>query len=329
MRLAGPREALWHAIIRQNHGASHFVVGRDHAAPGARRDGAPYYPPHAAHELLERHAGELDVSVLPFGELVYVPERDAFVALSEVPDGVRTRSISGAEQRRRLAAGEALPSWFTPPEVAAELRRRYPPRAEQGFTVLFTGLSGAGKSTVANVLQVKLLELGGRMVTLLDGDLVRHHLSSELGFSREHRDLNVRRVGFVAAQITRNRGIALCAMIAPYEAPRREVRQMIEAAGGFVLVHVATGIDVCEQRDRKGLYAKARAGLIPEFTGVSDPYEVPTDADLVIDTAEESAEQAADRILRHLIHEGYLADAGEVGPEGRAIDGGNAGRNSG
>jgi len=309
MRMAGPREALWHAIIRQNHGASHFVVGRDHAGPPARPDGVPFYPPYAAQELLARHAEELDIALLTSGELAYAPELDAFVAAGEVPAGTRVLAISGSEQRRRLAAGEDLPSWFTVPEVAAELRRRYPPRSRQGFTVFLTGLSGAGKSTVANVLRIKLLELGGRPVTLLDGDLVRRHLSSELGFSRDHRDLNVRRVGFVASEITRNGGAALCALIAPYQGPRQEVREMVESAGGFVLVHVATGIEVCEQRDRKGLYARARAGLLPEFTGVSDPYEVPADAELVIDTAEESAEQAADRIIAHLRAEGYLGGA--------------------
>jgi len=309
MRMAGPREALWHAIIRQNHGATHFIVGRDHAGPKARPDGTPFYDPYASQKLLARHADELDIVPMSFGELVYSPDRDEFVPAAELPEGAAAWLISGSEQRRRLAAGEELPAWFTPPEIAAELRRRFPPRAEQGFTVFLTGLSGAGKSTVANVLRVKLLARGGRPVTLLDGDVVRRHLSSELGFSREHRDINVRRVGFVASEITRNGGVALCAMIAPFQEPRQEVRQMVEAVGGFVLVHVATGIDVCEQRDRKGLYARARAGKLAGFTGVSDPYEVPTDADIVLDTAEESAEGAADRILRHLTDQGYLGHA--------------------
>jgi len=306
MRMGGPREALWHAIIRQNYGATHFIVGRDHAGPASRADGSPFYAPYAAQELLARHVKELDIVPLAYGELVYSPDQDAFLPAAEVPEGGESWSISGSEQRRRLVTGEDLPEWFTPPEIAAELRRRYPPRQRQGFTILFTGLSGAGKSTVANVLRIKLLEHGGRQVTLLDGDVVRHHLSSELGFSREHRDLNVRRVGFVASEITRNGGAALCALIAPFSEPRREVRQMVEAVGGFVLVHVATGIDVCEQRDRKGLYAKARAGNLPGFTGVSDPYEVPDDAEIVVDTAEESAGEAADRILAHLTEQGYF-----------------------
>jgi sulfate adenylyltransferase len=308
MRLAGPREALWHAIIRQNYGASHFAVGRDHAGAPAPSGRAPWYEPYAAQELLAEHAGELEIQIVPSGELVYSPSREEFVEAGEVPPGSGpVWSISGTEQRRRLATGDTLPSWFTLPEVERELRRAYPPRARQGFAVLLTGLSGAGKSTVANILRVRLLELGGRPVTLLDGDLVRHHLSSELGFSREHRDLNVRRVGFVASEITKNGGIALCAMIAPYDAPRREVRQMVGEQGGFLLVHVSTSVDVCEQRDRKGLYAKARAGLLPGFTGVSDPYEEPADADLSLDTGVYTAEAAAELIVERLRADGYLA----------------------
>jgi sulfate adenylyltransferase len=308
MRMAGPREALWHAIIRQNHGASHFVVGRDHAGPGVRADGTPFYPPYAAHVLLTKHRRELDIVPVPYVELVYAPDGGEFLPADEVPEDQPVLAISGSELRRLLAAGDPLPEWFTPPEVAGELRRRYPPRSKQGFTVFFTGLSGAGKSTIASVLRIKLLEQGDRQVTLLDGDLVRHHLSSELGFSREHRNLNVRRVGFVASQITRNGGVALCALIAPFAGPRQEVREMVQAAGGFVLVHVATGLDVCEQRDRKGLYAKARAGSLPGFTGISDPYEIPTDAEIVIDTAGTSAVGAADRVMAYLTEQGYLGD---------------------
>ncbi|MCW2505284.1 MAG: sat cysC [Actinomycetia bacterium] len=305
MRMAGPREAVLHAIVRQNYGCTHFAVGRDHAGAGG------YYAPYAAQHLLASVAGELDIEILPFGELVYSPGRDQYVPAGELgPGDGPAWSISGTEQRRRLANGDPLPAWFTLPEVAAELRRAYPPRSEQGFTILLTGLSGAGKSTVANVLKIKLLEFGGRKVTLLDGDLVRHHLSSELGFSREHRDLNVRRVGFVASEIAKNGGVAVCAMIAPYDAPRREVRRMATDSGGFLLVHVSTGVDVCEQRDRKGLYAKARAGLLPGFTGISDPYETPEDADLSIDTGEHSAEAAADLIVARLRADGYLTGRG-------------------
>ena len=306
MRMGGPREALWHAIIRRNHGCTHLIVGRDHAGPGPDSSGTPFYGPYDAQELLGRHSDEIGVAMVPFRNMVYVEDRDAYFPDDEVPEGGRVLSISGTELRERLAEGRDIPEWFTFPEVAVELRRSYPPRVEQGFTVFFTGLSGSGKSTIANALQVKLLEMGGRPVTLLDGDLVRKHLSSELGFSKEHRDINIRRIGYVASEITRNGGIALCAPIAPYDAVRQEVRSMIAPVGGFVLVHVATPLDVCEQRDRKGLYAKARAGEIKEFTGISDPYEEPADAEVVIDTVNVSPDEAAQQIILHVEHEGYI-----------------------
>jgi sulfate adenylyltransferase len=307
MRMAGPREAVWHAIIRKNHGCSHFIVGRDHAGPGIDARGRPFYDPYAARERLSAHEAELGVRMVPFRAMVYVEELDAYVPEDEVPAGGRALSLSGTELRRRLAEGREIPEWFTFPEVARELQRSHPPRDHQGFTVFMTGLSGAGKSTVANVLLVRLLEMGGRPVTMLDGDIVRKHLSSELGFSREHRDINIRRIGFVAAEITKNGGIAICAPIAPYDGVRKEVRAMIEPRGGFGLVHVATPLPVCEQRDRKGLYAKARAGLVKEFTGVSDPYEPPGDADVVLDTTDTSPEEAAQEILLHLERFGYIA----------------------
>ncbi len=306
MRMAGPREALQHAIIRKNYGCTHFIVGRDHAGPGKDLQGRPFYGPYDAQERLRAHEAELGVEMVPFQELVYVEDQDTYLPQDQVPAGARVLSISGTELRARLAEGRELPGWFTYPEVATELRRTHPARHHQGFTVFFSGLSGAGKSTIASVLLVKFMEMGGRPVTLLDGDIVRKHLSSELTFSKEHRDINIRRIGFVAAEITKNGGIAICAPIAPYDAVRREVRHMIESGGGFVLVHVATALDVCEERDRKGLYAKARAGLIPEFTGISDPYEVPADAELSIDTAEMTPEEAAQEILLYLEREGYV-----------------------
>ncbi|MDQ3932980.1 MAG: bifunctional sulfate adenylyltransferase/adenylylsulfate kinase [Actinomycetota bacterium] len=305
MRMGGPREAVWHAIIRKNHGCTHFIVGRDHAGPKDAR-GASFYGPYDAQVLLRKHEDELGIEMVPFQQMVYVVERDAYFPVDEVPVGARALQISGTELRERLAAGREIPGWFTYPEVAEELRRTYPPRTRQGFTVFFSGLSGSGKSTIANVLLTKLLELGGRRVTLLDGDVVRKHLSSELGFSKEHRDLNVRRIGFVASEITRNGGIAICAPIAPYDATRKEVRGMVEGTGGgFVLVHVATPLAVCEERDRKGLYAKARAGLITGFTGIDDPYEEPADAEVAIDTSNASPEEAANHVLLHLEREGY------------------------
>jgi sulfate adenylyltransferase len=306
MRMAGPREALLHAIIRKNYGCTHFIVGRDHAGPGADRQGRPFYGPYDAQELLRAHQEELGVEMVPFQMVSYVEELDTYLPQDEIPAGARTLDISGTELRRRLQEGRELPAWFTYPEVAEELRRTHPPRHRQGFTVFFTGLSGAGKSTIASVLLVKLLETGGRPVTLLDGDVVRKNLSSELSFSKEHRDINIRRIGFVASEITKNGGIAICAPIAPYDSVRQEVRSTVEPGGGFVLVHVATPIEVCEERDRKGLYAKARAGLIKEFTGISDPYEDPTDADVVIDTTSLSPEEAAQEILLYLERQGYV-----------------------
>ena len=306
MRMGGPREAVWHAIIRKNYGCTHFIVGRDHAGPGKRRDGTPFYGPYEAQEVLGRYADEIGIGMVAFQMLVYVAERDEYFPEDQVPKGLKPLNISGTELRERLAAGAELPSWFTYPEVARELRRTHRPRLQQGFTVFFTGLSGAGKSTVANVLQVRLLERGGRSLSVLDGDLVRRNLSSELGFSREHRDLNIRRIGYVAAEITKAGGIAICAPIAPYDATRKQVRAMVEPNGGFVLVHLATSIDVCEARDRKGLYAKARAGIVKEFTGISDPYEEPDDAELVVDTAKVSPSEAADQILSYLEREGFL-----------------------
>ncbi|MCG6956310.1 MAG: bifunctional sulfate adenylyltransferase/adenylylsulfate kinase [Gemmatimonadetes bacterium] len=306
MRMGGPREAVWHAIIRKNHGCTHLIVGRDHAGPGSDSAGKPFYGAYEAQELLEKHQDELGISMVPFKLMVYAPEHDTYYPSDEVPDGVETVNISGTEQRRRLQLGIELPPWFTFSDVEAELRKSSPPRHKQGVTVFLTGLSGAGKSTIANALMVKFLEMGGRPVTLLDGDLVRKHLSSELGFSKEHRDINIRRIGFVASEITKNGGIAICAPIAPYDSVRREVRAMIEPGGGFILVHVATPLDVCEERDRKGLYAKARAGIIKEFTGISDPYEEPTDADIVMDTTDLTPEEEAHKIVLHLESEGYI-----------------------
>jgi len=306
MRMGGPREAVFHATIRKNYGCSHFIVGRDHAGPGSDSSGTPFYGPYDAQELLQKHEDELGVKMVPFRMMVYVEDLDAYYPEDEVPEGKRALNISGTELRQRLAEGTHIPEWFTFPEVAEELRRSYPPRKNQGFTVLFTGLSGSGKSTIANALISKFLEMGGRPVTLLDGDLVRKNLSSELGFSKEHRDINIRRIGYVASEITKNGGIAICAPIAPYDNVRKEVRAMIEPAGGFILVHVATSVEECERRDRKGLYAKARAGIIPEFTGVSDPYETPEDADVTIETESTTPEEAAQQILLHLEHEGYI-----------------------
>ncbi|MBV8476075.1 MAG: bifunctional sulfate adenylyltransferase/adenylylsulfate kinase [Acidobacteria bacterium] len=312
MRMGGPREAIWHAIIRKNHGVTHFIVGRDHAGPGKDENNKPFYGAYEAQELFRKYESELGVTMVPFNMMVYLEDHDKYVPDNEIPNGSRVLNISGTELRQRLNEGRDIPGWFTYPEVVHELRRSYPPRHRQGVTIFFTGLSGSGKSTIANVLLTKFLEVGGRPVTLLDGDLVRKHLSSELGFSKEHRDINIRRIGYVASEITKNGGIAICAPIAPYDAVRKQVRHMVEPYGGFVLVHVATPVEVCEQRDRKGLYAKARAGIIKEFTGISDPYEAPADAQVTIDTAELSPEEAAQEIILHLEQQGFIGVNGEA-----------------
>jgi len=320
MRMGGPREAVWHAIIRKNHGCSHFIVGRDHAGPGNDENGKPFYGPYEAQELLREHQQELGVTMVPFQMMLYLQDEDRYIPEDEVPPGARTLNISGTELRRRLNEGAEIPSWFTFPDVVRELQRNYPPRHRQGFTVFFTGLSGSGKSTIANVLRTKFLEMGGRPVTLLDGDIVRKHLSSELGFSKEHRDINIRRIGFVASEITKNGGIAICAPIAPYDSIRKEVRAMIQPLGGFILVHLSTSLEVCEGRDRKGLYAKARAGLVKEFTGISDPYEAPADAEVTIDTSELSPEEAAQEIFLHLERQGFIGANGLTDSSSGAAD---------
>lgn len=307
MRMAGPREAVWHTIIRKNYGCTHLIVGRDHAGPGKDSQGRAFYDPYAAQELLHKYEEELGMVMVPFQEMVYLEDQDEYVPLNKVTDGSRVLNLSGTELRRRLAEGGNIPQWFTYPEVAQEVRRTHPPRHHQGFSIFFTGLSGAGKSTIANVILVKLMEMGGRPVTLLDGDIVRKNLSSELGFSKEHRDINIRRIGYVASEISKNGGVAICAPIAPFESVRKEVRQMVETnGGGFVLVHIKTSLEVCEERDRKGLYAKARAGIIQQFTGISDPYESPEKAEVVIDTADRTPEEAAQEIILYLEKAGFV-----------------------
>ena len=306
MRMGGPREAMWHALIRKNYGCTHLIVGRDHAGPGKDSKGEDFYGPYDAQALLKEYADELDITMVPFQLMVYAENRAQYVPVDDTTDDDTVLNISGTELRRRLAEGLDIPEWFSFPDVVEELRRTHPPRHMQGFTVFFTGLSGSGKSTIANALMTKLMEIGGRPVSLLDGDIVRKNLSSELGFSKEHRDLNITRIGYVASEITKNRGIAICAPIAPYASTRRVVRDTISPVGGFLEIYVATSLEVCEARDRKGLYAKARAGIIKEFTGISDPYEVPENAEMVIDTVSISPDLAAHRILVKLEAMGFI-----------------------
>lgn len=308
MRMAGPREAVWHGLIRKNHGVTHFIVGRDHAGPGKNSEGKDFYGPYDAQDLFREHQDEMGIEMVPFKHMVYVQERAQYEPHDEIVDrdNVTILNISGTELRRRLAEGLDIPDWFSFPEVVEELRRTRPPRSNQGFTVFFTGLSGSGKSTIANALMVKLMELGGRPVTLLDGDVVRKHLSSELGFSKEHRDINIRRIGYVASEITKNGGIAICAPIAPYAATRRAVREMVEHYGAFVEVHVATSLEECERRDRKGLYKLAREGKLKEFTGISDPYEIPVAAELVVQTEAREVDTCAQSVLLKLENMGLI-----------------------
>ena len=307
MRMAGPREALWHGLIRKNHGCTHFIVGRDHAGPGKNSQGDDFYGPYEAQDLFRKHQDEIGIEMVDFKQMVFVQERAQYEPADEVRKGDTVLNISGTELRRRLREGLEIPEWFSFPEVVAELRRRYPPRARQGFTVFFTGYSGSGKSTIANALLIKLMEMGDRPVTLLDGDIVRKNLSSELGFSKEHRDLNIRRIGFVAAEITKNGGIAICAPIAPYAATRRAIREEIEAFGAFVEVHVATSIAECERRDRKGLYRLAREGKIKEFTGISDPYDIPDHPELRVETENVDVDNCAHQVLLKLESMGLIA----------------------
>ena len=306
MRMAGPREALWHAIIRRNHGLTHFIVGRDQAGPGKNSQGQDFYGPYDAQTLVAAHQAEIGIEMVDFKQMVYVQEKAQYYPVDEVPEGSTVLDISGTELRRRLREGLEIPDWFSFPQVVAELRRTSPARSRQGFTVFFTGLSGSGKSTIANALMVKLMEMGGRPVTLLDGDVVRKHLSSELGFSREHRDINIKRIGYVASEITKNGGIAICAPIAPYAATRRAVREMVEQYGAFIEVHVATAIEECERRDRKGLYKLAREGKIKEFTGISDPYEAPITPELRLDTESVEVDHCAHQVFLKLEQMGLI-----------------------
>ena len=300
MRMGGPREALWHAIIRKNFGCSHLIIGRDHAGPGVDSQGQPFYGEYEAQELLLRNEEEIGIKMVPFEMMVYSDDRAQYIPVSQINKDENILNISGTELRRRLQQGLDIPNWFTYPEVVEILRKSHPPRNKQGFTIFFTGLSGSGKSTIANALMVNLMEMVERPISLLDGDIVRKNLSSELGFSKEHRNLNVLRIGYVASEITKNGGIAICAPIAPYAQTRQEVRDLIEPLGGFIEVHVATSVAVCEKRDRKGLYAKARAGIIKEFTGISDPYEAPENAEVVIDTEVCKPAEAAQKIILKL-----------------------------
>lgn len=306
MRMAGPREALWHAIIRKNYGCTHFIVGRDHAGPGKDSNNNNFYDPYAAQEITKKFETELGIKIIPFQEMLYIKNKNKYKLANELNEDDQPLNISGTQLRQYLQTNSDIPEWFTYPDVVKELRKAYPPRSEQGFTVFFTGLSGAGKSTLANALMMKLMEITGRSITLLDGDIVRKNLSTELGFSRKHRDINVLRIGYVASEITKHRGIVICSLIAPYLETRNSIRNLVNEFGSFIEIYVNTPLEICELRDSKGLYSKAREGLIPAFTGISDPYEPPTNPELIINTAEHSCEAAVLQILNKLQQMGFI-----------------------
>jgi sulfate adenylyltransferase len=304
MRMGGPREALWHAIIRRNFGVTHFIVGRDHAGPGKDSTGKPFFGPYEAQELVKKYSSEIGVTMVPFKELVYLADRNEYVEADNIPEGASVLTISGTQVREQyLAKGKLLPEWFSRPETSGILSEVYPPRHQQGFCVWFTGLSGAGKTTISEILTSLLLERG-RQTTVLDGDVVRTHLSKGLGFSREDRDANILRIGFVAGEIARHRGAVICAAISPYQATRNEARKMV--GENFIEVFVDTPLEVCEQRDIKGMYAKARRGEITGFTGIDDPYEAPVQPELHLNTVNVTPEENAYRVIIFLEQQGLL-----------------------
>jgi sulfate adenylyltransferase len=307
MRMGGPREAIWHTVIRRNYGATHFIIGRDHAGPGNNSQNKPFYGEYDAQTLVLKYVDELKLKILTFQQVVFVPSLNKYLPEDELTPGMETKNISGTALRNCLMSGQTIPEWFSFPDVIRILQESYPPLHKQGFTVFFTGLSGSGKSTISNALLVKLTELiSDRSITLLDGDVVRNHLSTELGFSKEHRELNIKRIAYVASEITKARGVALTAAIAPYRGSREYARKLIAPAGGFIEIYVATSLEVCEQRDRKGLYQKARSGLIKGFTGIDDPYEPPSNPELTIDTGKTSVAEAVDQIVYLLREKGYV-----------------------
>ncbi|KAK4232329.1 hypothetical protein QBC38DRAFT_463803 [Podospora fimiseda] len=306
MRMGGPREAIWHAIIRKNHGATHFIVGRDHAGPGKNSKGVDFYGPYDAQHAVEKYRDELGIEVVPFQMMTYLPDTDDYAPVDEIPKGVRTLNISGTELRARLRSGREIPEWFSYPEVVKVLRESHPPRSQQGFTVFLTGYQNSGKDQIARALQVTLNQQGGRSVSMLLGETVRHELSSELGFSRDDRDKNIARIAFVASELTRSGAAVIAAPIAPFDAARKNAQKLVEKYGDFYLVHVATPLEYCEKTDKRGIYAKARAGEIKGFTGVDDPYEAPEKADLVVDASTQTVRSIVHQIVLLLEAKGLL-----------------------
>ncbi|GAP89914.1 putative sulfate adenylyltransferase [Rosellinia necatrix] len=306
MRMGGPREAIWHAIIRKNHGATHFIVGRDHAGPGKNSQGVDFYGPYDAQYAVEKYRDELGIEVVPFQMVTYLPDKDEYAPIDQIPKETRTLNISGTELRARLRSGRDIPEWFSYPEVVKVLRESHPPRAAQGFTIFFTGYQNSGKDQIARALQVTLNQQGGRSVSMLLGETVRSELSSELGFSREDRSKNIARIAFVAGELTRSGAAVIAAPIAPFSADRRAAREAIEKFGDFFLVHVATPLEYCEKTDKRGIYARARKGEIKGFTGVDDPYEPPSKPNLVVDCSKQSVRSSVHQIVLMLEATGLL-----------------------
>jgi len=307
MRMGGPKETLLHAIIRKNYGCTHLIVGRDHAGPGKDSNNNPFYGPYDSQDIMNEYQDEIGIQMVPFKFMVYIPKTEKYKPIDEVNNNENYKTLSGTELRELLDKGRGIPDWFTFRAVARELEYSRAPLTKRGLTIFFTGLSGSGKSTLANGLLIKLLEEGSRPVTLLDGDIVRTHLSSELGFSKEHRSINIKRIGYVASEITKNGGIAICAPIAPYTQDRAYNRKLISKEGGYIEIYVNTPLEKCEERDAKGLYALARKGKLKEFTGISDPYEEPKTAEIVINSSGESPESLVDQIYDAICEMGYIA----------------------
>merc|ERR1712093_866029 len=309
MRMGGPREAIWHAIIRKNHGATHFIIGRDHAGPGKNSAGKDFYGPYDAQHAVEKYKSELGIEVVEFQMMTYLPDTDEYRPKDQVPAGVKTLDISGTELRRRLKVGAPIPEWFSYPEVVKVLRESNPPRATQGFTIFLTGYQNSGKDAIARALQVTFNEQGGRPVSLLLGETVRHELSAELGFTKEDRDTNIARIAFVAAELTKAGAAAIAAPIAPFDEARKDARDTVERFGSFFLVHVATPLEYCEKTDKRGVYARARRNSIKNFTGVNDPYEAPGDADLTVDCSKQTVRSIVHEIVLMLESQGFLGSS--------------------
>ncbi|MFC1841593.1 bifunctional sulfate adenylyltransferase/adenylylsulfate kinase [Candidatus Dependentiae bacterium] len=306
MRMAGPREALWHAIIRKNYGCTHFIIGRDHAGPGKNKQGESFYGPYDAQQLAQKYSDEIGIKIVPFKMMAYVKESGEYLPLDEIPKNVKPQFISGTQLRKMIKNGEEIPKWFSYPDIVEELRKTYKRKSEKGFTLFFTGLCASGKSSIAKGVCAKLVEMTSRLVTILDGDIVRQNLSKGLGFSKEDRSINVRRVGFVAKEITKHGGIAICALVSPYKADRNKNRKEIEKYGGYIEAYVSTPLKVCEARDPKGLYKKARSGMIKNFTGIDDPYEPPKNPEIKINTQKFSRKGAVETVINYLKKEKYM-----------------------